>query len=130
MFLQKEDFKSSGAVSEAPLGRQKFLSVPYRGVQVCARIECGTMCSAWKVTEDVDQTSVSRTIPKLNSSQQVYATRAMRKEFLDKYNNLCKIPSIILSFSVSSKPMECMTPNFDGLSQRKKAEGSVRRGVI
>ena len=90
----------------------------------------GMMCLAWKVTEDVDQTSVSRTISKLNSSQQVYATRAMRKEFLDKHNNLCKIPSIILSFSVSSKPMECMTPNFDGLSQRKKAEGSVRRGVI
>lgn len=66
----------------------------------------------------------------LASRSMLQPTRAMRKEYLDKYNNLCKIPSIILSFSVSSKPMECMTPNCDGLSQRKKAEGSVRRGVI
>ncbi len=57
----------------------------------------GTMCFAWKVNaKDVDQTAVSQTISKLNSNQQVYATRAMRKDFFDRYNHLCKTSKAVL----------------------------------
>ena len=57
----------------------------------------GTMCFAWKInTDTVDQTAVSQTVSKLNSSQNVYAMRAMRKEFLEKYNHLCTTSKAVL----------------------------------
>ncbi len=52
----------------------------------------GTMCFAWKVPHNIDHTTISQIIAKLNSTQSVYATRAMRKDFLDKYNRLAKTP--------------------------------------
>ena len=45
------------------------------------------------VEDKVDQTAVSQTVSKLNSSQKVYATR---KEFLEKYNHLCTTSKAVL----------------------------------
>ena len=56
----------------------------------------GTLCFAWRVPGEVDQTRVSRAITKLTANQKVYATRAMRSDFLNKYNRLSKISKAVL----------------------------------
>ena len=57
----------------------------------------GTLCFVWKTPSDtIDQTKTSQIIAKLTLNQSTYATRAMRKEFIDKYNSLAKTPKSIL----------------------------------
>lgn len=56
----------------------------------------GTLCFAWRVPDEVDQTEVSRTIAKITAKQKIYATRAMKSDLLDKYSRLSKTPKAVL----------------------------------
>lgn len=57
----------------------------------------GTMTYIWKIPEGpLDQTMVSRVFTSLTDQQQKYSTRAMRRDFLMKYNRLAKIPKFVL----------------------------------
>ena len=57
----------------------------------------GTLTYIWKIPEGpLDQTAVSREFTHLTDQQQKYSTRAMRLDFLQKYNRLAKIPKSVL----------------------------------
>lgn len=56
----------------------------------------GTLSFAWRVPDEVDQTKVSRVITKLTADQKVYATRAMRSDFLNKFNRVSKLSKAVL----------------------------------
>ena len=57
----------------------------------------GTLTYIWKIPEGpLDQTAVSRVFMHLTNQQQKYSTRAMRLDFLQKYNRLAKIPKSVL----------------------------------
>ena len=53
------------------------------------------MCFVWR-TGDVDHTRNSKVIAQITSDQSVYATRAMKKDLLYKYNHLARIPKSVL----------------------------------
>ena len=61
----------------------------------------GTLCFAWRfpnadVHDDTHHTRVSHIIAKLTAEQKVYATRAMRSDFLNKFNRICKTSKAVL----------------------------------
>ena len=60
------------------------------------RASIGTMCFVWQTGEDMDHTKNSRVIAQITTDQSVYATRAMKRDFLDKYSHLAKIPKSVL----------------------------------
>jgi len=45
----------------------------------------------WKVSDPVDETKVARLVSSLNTSHNLYGSREMRKEFLDRYYSLTKV---------------------------------------
>ena len=57
----------------------------------------GTLVYAWKIPEDecVDNTIIAQVFAQLCSKQSLHSTRAMRREFLDKYNHLAKISKMV-----------------------------------
>ena len=57
----------------------------------------GVVSFIWKIPDDeIDQTTVSRLVSKLNESQKSYASREMRKEFLDHYYKFAKVKKSVL----------------------------------
>ena len=58
----------------------------------------GTLTYAWRIPEDqpVDNTTVSRVFTQLNGQHSHYCTRAMRRDFLDKYRRIAKLPTMVL----------------------------------
>ena len=58
----------------------------------------GVVSFIWKVPDvtTIDQTQVARLVSKLNDQQQFFATRDMRKEFIDRYTQHVNIPKTVL----------------------------------
>ncbi len=58
----------------------------------------GTLVYVWRIPEGecVDDTIIAQVFARLCSKQSFYSTRAMRREFLDKYSHLAKISKMVL----------------------------------
>ena len=57
----------------------------------------GVVSFLWKIPEGmVDQTRVSQAITKLNENHRLYASREMRKEFLDRYHKFTNVNKSVL----------------------------------
>lgn len=58
----------------------------------------GTITYLWKIPSDspIDEGAISRVFAELTSQQSKYSTRAMRRDFLHKYERLAKISKFIL----------------------------------
>ena len=56
----------------------------------------GVVSFIWKIPHECDQTQIARLISKLNEKQYFFATRDMRRDFIDRYNQHVKIPQSVL----------------------------------
>ena len=58
----------------------------------------GTLVHAWRIPEDesVDNTKISQIFSQLCRKQSFYSSRAMRRDFLNKYSCLAKISKMVL----------------------------------
>ena len=58
----------------------------------------GVAAFMWKIPDDtaIDQTQVSRLVSKLNERQQFFATRDMRKDFIDRYSQHVSVPKSVV----------------------------------
>ena len=56
----------------------------------------GVVSFIWKVPHECDKTQIARLVSKLNERQHFFATRDMRRNFIDRYNQHVKIPKDVL----------------------------------
>ncbi len=56
-----------------------------------------TLYWAWRAPPDPDNSKTTRNITKINQGLKVYHTRAMRKEFVERYSFLTKLSSTVLN---------------------------------
>jgi len=61
----------------------------------------------WKVPDHNDETKSARLVSKLNDSHHKFATREMRKQFLDKYYSRAKISKCFLRNIYKSLMGDC-----------------------
>ena len=67
----------------------------------------GVVTYLWKVSDPVDETMAARLVTSLNTTHNLYASREMRKEFLDRYYSLTKVNKSVLRNIYKSLVGDC-----------------------
>ena len=89
----------------------------------------GTLVYAWRIPEDesVDNTIIAQVFAQLCSKQSFYSTRAMRRDFLDKYNHLAKISKMFLRNIYRTLLQDCSAAEY---SSEADVDERVAKAVV
>ena len=67
----------------------------------------GVISFLWKIPDEVDETKTARLVTHLTEQHKVFASRKMRREFLDKYHTLVKTSKSVLRNIYKSLMADC-----------------------
>ena len=67
----------------------------------------GVVSFLWKIPDEVDETKAARLVIRLTEQHKVFASREMRREFLDKYHTLAKTNKSVLRNIYKSLMGDC-----------------------
>ena len=67
----------------------------------------GVISFLWKIPDEVDETKTARLVIHLTEQRKVFASRGMRREFLDKYHTLVKTSKSVLQNIYKNLMADC-----------------------